>query len=349
MSRIARIAVTIGDPAGVGAEIALKALQDESLASSAQWILVADSAALRAAGRIAGIDPAALPCKILETETLAASHNIEFGQLRAEYGTAAIAYVRRAVELCMNGETDAMVTAPLNKEAVALSGRAFSGHTEYIAELTGSAESCMLLYSEKLATVHVSTHISLQQACQIDRARILRTIQLGNDALLWMRQRAPRIAVCGLNPHAGEHGLFGSQDAEYIAPAIAEARASGIDCSGPHSADTIFIRALRGEFDLIVAMYHDQGHIPMKLIDFAGGVNVSLGMPIIRTSVDHGTAFDIAGRNLADATNMKAAMRLALRMVQGKFELAADSIAGNINGEVAGAAAATQGRFGSGH
>ncbi len=243
MSRIARIAITIGDPAGVGAEIALKALQDESLASSAQWILIADSAALRAAGRIAGIDPAALPCKILETGTLAASHNIEFGQLRTEYGAAAIACVRRAVELCMSGETDAMVTAPLNKEAVALAGRAFSGHTEYIAELTGSAESCMLLYSEKLATVHVSTHISLEQACQLDRARILRTIQLGNDALQWMRQRAPRIAVCGLNPHAGEHGLFGNQDADSIAPAIAEARALGIDCSGPHSADTIFIRA----------------------------------------------------------------------------------------------------------
>ena len=136
---------------------------------------------------------------------------------------------------------------------------------------------------------------------------------------------APRIAVCGLNPHAGEHGLFGRQDAEIIVPAIAEARALGIDCSGPHSGDTIFVRALRGEFDLIVAMYHDQGHIPMKLIDFEGGVNVSLGLPIIRTSVDHGTAFDIAGRNQADATNMKAAMRLAVRMAEGKLSLSSNS------------------------
>jgi len=173
--------------------------------------------------------------------------------------------------------------------------------------------------------VHVSTHISLEQACHLNRAHIVRTIQLGNDALLWMRHRAPRIAVCGLNPHAGEHGLFGLQDAEIIAPAIAEARALGIDCSGPHSPDTIFVRALRGEFDLIVAMYHDQGHIPMKLIDFEGGVNVSLGLPIIRTSVDHGTAFDIAGRNQADATNMKAAMRLAVRMAEGKFALSGNS------------------------
>jgi 4-hydroxythreonine-4-phosphate dehydrogenase len=252
---------------------------------------------------------------------------------------AAIAYVRRAVELCMSGEADAMVTAPLNKEAVTLSGRAFSGHTEYIAELTGAPEPRMLLYSEKLATIHVSTHISLEQACRLDRRRIVETIRLGNDALLWMRRRAPRIAVCGLNPHAGEHGLFGAQDAAIIAPATEEARALGIDCSGPHSPDTIFVRALRGEFDLIVAMYHDQGHIPMKLIDFTGGVNVSLGLPIIRTSVDHGTAFDIAGRNQADAANMKSAMRLAVRMAEGKLALASAAAepakAGSANSESA--------------
>jgi len=321
MSGLARIAISIGDPAGIGAEIALKALQDQSVASLAQWILIADSAALTAARQVTGIDPGSLPCVLADTGALAADHVIEFGQLRAAYGLAAIAYVRRAVELCVNGEADAMVTAPLNKEAVTLSGQAFCGHTEYIAELTGAPEPRMLLYSEKLATVHVSTHISLEQACRLDRAHILHTIQLGNDALLWMRRRAPRIAVCGLNPHAGEHGLFGRQDAEIIVPAIAEARTLGIDCSGPHSPDTIFVRALRGEFDLIVAMYHDQGHIPMKLIDFEGGVNVSLGLPIIRTSVDHGTAFDIAGRNQADATNMKAAMRLAARMAEGKLAL----------------------------
>lgn len=322
MSRLARIAISIGDPAGVGAEIALKALRDEATAALAHWILIADPAALQAAGRLSGIDPATLPCTLVDTGTLPADHAVAFGHLRAEYGLAAIAYVRRAVELCMSGEADAMVTAPLNKEAVTLSGCAFTGHTEYIAELTGAPEPRMLLYSEKLATIHVSTHIPLEQACQLDSARIVETIRLGHDALLWMRRRAPRIAVCGLNPHAGEHGLFGSQDAAIIAPAIAEARALGIDCSGPHSPDTIFVRALRGEFDLIVAMYHDQGHIPMKIIDFTGGVNVSLGLPIIRTSVDHGTAFDIAGRNQADATNMKSAMRLAVSMAEGKLALA---------------------------
>src|SRR5580704_13137137 len=325
MSKLARIAISIGDPAGVGAEIALKALRDDSVASLAQWILIADSAALNAVGRFSGIDPATLPCTLVQTGTLPANHTVAFGHLRAEYGLAAIAYVRRAVELCMSGEADAMVTGPLNKEAVTLSGQPFCGHTEYIAELTGAPEPRMLLYSEKLATVHVSTHISLRQACRLDRAHIVRTIQLGNDALLWLHRRAPRIAVCGLNPHAGEHGLFGREDAEIIVPAIAEARALGIDCSGPHSGDTIFVRALRSEFDLIVAMYHDQGHIPMKLIDFEGGVNVSLGLPIIRTSVDHGTAFDIAGRNQADPTNMKAAMRLAVSMAEGKLALAGAS------------------------
>jgi 4-hydroxythreonine-4-phosphate dehydrogenase len=326
MTRLPRIAISIGDPAGIGAEIALKALQDGSVSSLAQWLLISDSAVLSAAERVSGIDPRTLACSLIETGALASDHVVALGQLRAEYGLAAIAYVRRAVELCMNGEADAMVTAPLNKEAVTLSGQGFSGHTEYIAELTGAPEPRMLLYSEKLATVHVSTHISLEQACHLDRAHIVRTIQLGNDALLWLRRAAPRIAVCGLNPHAGEHGLFGRQDAEIIAPAIAEARSLGIDCSGPHSPDTIFVRALRGEFDLIVAMYHDQGHIPMKLIDFEGGVNVSLGLPIIRTSVDHGTAFDIAGRNQADPENMKAAMRLSARMAEGKFALSGESI-----------------------
>lgn len=319
MNRLPRIAISIGDPAGVGAEIALKALADPDLQPLAEWLLVADSAALQAAARTCGINSDALPCKRVATGALPTEHNVAFGQLRAEYGLAAISYVRRAVELCQAGEADAMVTAPLNKEAVTLSGQAFSGHTEYIAQLTGATESRMLLYSDKLATVHVTTHVPLERACQADQHRIVRTIQLGHEALRLMRQRAPRIAVCGLNPHAGEHGLFGTQDEAVIAPAIAEARALGIDCSGPYPADTIFLRGLRGEFDLIVAMYHDQGHIPMKLVDFTGTVNVSLGMPIIRTSVDHGTAFDIAGRNMADPANMKAAMRLVVQMATGKL------------------------------
>jgi len=218
-----------------------------------------------------------------------------------------------------------MVTAPLNKEAVTLSGRVFSGHTEYIAELCGATESRMLLASERLATVHVTTHVPLRDACALDTGRILRTIQLGNDAMKLLGFARPRIAVCGLNPHAGEHGLFGSEDERFIAPAIEQACREGIVCSGPHAGDTIFLQASRGAYDRVVAMYHDQGHIPMKLIDFEGTVNISLGIPIIRTSVDHGTAFDIAGKNLADPRSMKQAMRLAVRMATTRRSAALQS------------------------
>jgi len=174
----------------------------------------------------------------------------------------------------------------------------------------------MLLASERLATVHVSTHVSLRHACELETARIARTIELGNQAMQLLGFARPRIAVCGLNPHAGEHGLFGDEDARFIGPAIEAMRANGVDCSGPHAGDTIFLQAARGGYDLVVAMYHDQGHIPMKLIDFEGTVNVSIGIPIIRTSVDHGTAFDIAGQNKVDAHSMKQAMRMAARMAQ---------------------------------
>jgi 4-hydroxythreonine-4-phosphate dehydrogenase len=316
-----RIAVSIGDPAGVGAEIALKALADAGLRAMAQWIIVGDHAALEAAslGYRERLHP---HVHVLRAGALAPEATIRFGELSAEYGAAAAEYVRRATMMCLAGEADAMVTAPLNKEAVTLSGKAFTGHTEYIAELCGATESRMLLASEKLSTVHVSTHIALEDACKLDRTRIVRTIQLGAEAVALMHGRAPRIGVAGLNPHAGEHNLFGRQDSEIIAPAVEEARAQGFACSGPHPPDTIFLRGVRGEFDLIVAMYHDQGHIPMKLIDFDRTVNISLGIPIIRTSVDHGTAFDIAGKGRADASNMQAAMRMAAKMAGGRTTLA---------------------------
>lgn len=323
MIRRPRIAITIGDPAGVGAEVALKALSQATAEdrNAADWLLLGDPVALTAAANITGLALDALPCTILARHTLPDAP-LRFGQLDAACGLAAIDYVRHATELCLSGHADALVTAPLNKEAVTLSGMAFTGHTEYIAQLCAATESRMLLVSEKLATVHVSTHVPLEQACRLDQQRIVRTIELGDAALRLMLGRAPRIAVCGLNPHAGEHNLFGRQDSDIIAPAIAEAVARGHLCTGPHPADTVFLRGLRGDFDLIVAMYHDQGHIPMKLIDFESTVNVSLGIPIIRTSVDHGTAFDIAGKNLADPRNMLAAMRLAARMATGRIAAA---------------------------
>ena len=305
------IAITVGDPAGIGPEVVLKALDDTSLHALANWIVVADAAVMRQAEAYTGLR---LEGAQLHDARSLGETEIPTGKLDARCGVAAVDYVRTATELCLAGKADAMVTAPLNKEAVTLSGRPFTGHTEYIAELCGATESRMLLASDKLATIHVSTHMPLRRACDLNTTRIVRTIELGNEAVKLLGHPRPRVAVCGLNPHAGEHGLFGEEDERFIAPAIEAARAKGIECSGPHAGDTVFLQASRGAYDLVVAMYHDQGHIPMKLIDFEGTVNISLGIPIIRTSVDHGTAFDIAGRNVADARSMKQAMRIAARM-----------------------------------
>jgi 4-hydroxythreonine-4-phosphate dehydrogenase len=310
------IAITMGDPAGVGPEIVVKALADRELAFLARWLVVGDGRVLEMAERIAGLKLDA--AELIDVNTLGDLKDFRFGRLDARCGQAAVAYVRAATELCLNGKADAMATAPLNKEAVTLSGMAFSGHTEYIAELCGASESRMLLASERLSTVHVTTHVPLRQACDLTGARVTRTIELGDEAMKLLGFAQPRIAVCGLNPHAGEHGLFGFEDEQVIRPAIQAARAKGIDCSGPHAGDTVFLQAARGAYDLVVAMYHDQGHIPMKLIDFEGTVNISLGIPIIRTSVDHGTAFDIAGANRADPRSMKQAMRMAARMAAAR-------------------------------
>lgn len=312
LENIPTIALTMGDPSGVGSEVILKALADSQLTPLARWIVVGDARVMKMTEEITGVRLQA--ARLRDVATLGDTADFAFGRLDARCGAAAVEYVRIATEMCLRGEADAMVTAPLNKEAVSLSGRPFSGHTEYIAELCGATESRMLLCSERLSTVHVTTHIALRLACNSDTPRILRTIELGDDAMKLLGFAQPRIAVCGLNPHAGEHGLFGDEDAQFIVPAIELARRKGILCSGPHAPDTVFLQASRGAFDLVVAQYHDQGHIPMKLIDFEGTVNISLGIPVIRTSVDHGTAFDIAGKNLADARSMKQAMRIAARM-----------------------------------
>jgi len=311
------IVLTMGDPAGIGPEIVLKALADPDLAPLARWIVAGDAAVLEQAEAVTGLKLSA--AELRDVGAIRPGAPFSFGRLDAACGAAGLEYVRVATLMCLGGEASAMVTAPLNKEAVVLSGRAFTGHTEYIAELSGATESRMLLWSERLSTVHVTTHVALRQACDVDPRRVLRTIELGNDAMKLLGFECPRIAVCGLNPHAGEHGLFGEEDQSLILPAVAAARERGIDASGPHAPDTVFLQALRGAYDLVVAMYHDQGHIPMKLVDFEGTVNISLGIPIIRTSVDHGTAFDIAGANRADARSMKQAMRVAAKMAASRL------------------------------
>lgn len=310
-----RLAITLGDPAGIGPEIVLKALADPAILALAHHVVVGDRAALERT------DPAATAAllrqpnvSLVDPGALRDTSDWVAGKLSAECGAAAVCYVKAATEMCLRGDVAAMVTAPLNKEAVTLSGMPFTGHTEYIAQLCGAGESRMLLINDKLAVVHVTTHVALRNACEVSRQRIVRTIELGCQAMRRLGFPAPRIAVCGLNPHAGENGLFGAEDAGAIRPAIEEVHQRGIPCEGPLAADTVFLMAARGRYDLVVAMYHDQGHIPMKLLDFEGTVNISLGLPVIRTSVDHGTAYDIVGRNQADPRSLKAAIRRAAAM-----------------------------------
>jgi len=325
------IAISMGDPAGIGPEIIVKALADHALLPMARWVIVGDADIWRETVATLAIDvPAVVVQRLQDADARSSTVFLDrqqlqgvslcAGKLSAACGRAALEYVRTATLLALDREVDAMATAPLNKEAVVLAGVHFTGHTEYIAELCGAADSRMLLINDRLRVVHVTTHCSLRQACEPTVERILRTIELGHECLQLLGLQSSRIAVCGLNPHAGENGLFGNEDTALILRAVQAALAAGINCQGPFPADTLFTKAVRGEFDLVVAMYHDQGHIPMKLMDFQNTVNVSLGLPIIRTSVDHGTAFDIAGKNCADATNMKAALRLAVSMAQRRFQ-----------------------------
>ncbi len=311
-----KIAISMGDAAGVGPEVILAALADPGLRGLGQWRVVGSPAVMARTAQALAVEP--LPREwVLDAADLDAGE-VETGELSAACGRAAVDCVRMAAEMCLEGQADAMTTAPVNKEAVTLAGIPFTGHTEYIAQTTGAQDSRMLLVSERLRVVHVTTHVSLRQACEATPQRIERTIELANEALAWMGLEGGRIVVCGLNPHAGEHGLFGDEDERVIRPAVGAAREKGIRCEGPAPADTVFLQALQGRYDLVVAMYHDQGHIPIKLIDFERTVNVSLGLPIIRTSVDHGTAFDIAGQGKANPENMKAALRLAVTMAENR-------------------------------
>ncbi len=304
------IAVTMGDRNGVGPEVIVKALADPAIAALARWIILGDPAVLEGAERLTGM-------RLPEARIVEPQRPLPDGrgsETRGRGGRVEVAAIREAVRLCLAGEAAAMVTAPVNKEAINQAGERFTGHTELIAELCGVADPRMMLASDRLRVVHVTTHIPLREACRLDTSRILRTIELSHEAMRRLGFNEPRIAVCGLNPHAGEHGLFGDEEERFIAPAIARAHSQGIGCEGPLPPDTVFWKALRGAYDLVVALYHDQGHIPMKLVAFENAVNVTLGLPIIRTSVDHGTAYDIAGKNLADPGSMKSALRMAATM-----------------------------------
>jgi len=300
-----RLIVSAGDPAGIGPEVTVKALARPEVRALADLAVAGDPGQLVATAERLGL-PA--PERV---EPAGDAGGVRPGRLSAEGGAAAVAAVRRAVELVRAGVYDGLVTAPINKEAMRLAGFPWPGHTELLAELAGAADVRMLLVTDALRVVHVTTHRSLRSAIEAaTRDRVLRTIELGAEGARRLGVARPRLAVAGINPHAGEGGLFGDEEAREIAPAVEAARAVGIEASGPWPADTLFWRAARGDFDLVVAMYHDQGHIPVKLGGFDEGVNVTLGLPFARSSVDHGTAFDIAGRGIARWQSMAAAIRV---------------------------------------
>jgi 4-hydroxythreonine-4-phosphate dehydrogenase len=320
------LGITMGDASGIGPEIALMAYKKGEFTHD--FVVVGDGAILERCNELLNLQAPLRPIATVEEYAagalnvldlgLMAKDDLKIGQISKKTGHAALCYVQRATELALAGAIDAIVTLPMNKEATQLSEPNFTGHTEFIAELCGQRDVTMMLASERLIVTHVSTHVSLQQAiAQVKQERIVKVIELTHEAVRRLRPRA-RIAVAGLNPHAGEHGAFGREDLEEIAPAIEQARRAGYEVYGPEPGDTVFYRAVvRHAFDAVVCMYHDQGHIPMKLLDFEGGVNVTLGLPIIRTSVDHGTAFDIAYQGVASTQSIAKAFEMAASMVTG--------------------------------
>jgi 4-hydroxythreonine-4-phosphate dehydrogenase len=284
-----RVAVTEGDPAGIGPEIARRAAADPRVLDVCEPVLY-------------GAPP---------------GRAFAAGLLAAEAGRAAYEAIVRAVDDARRGIVSAVATAPINKEAFRLAGLPWSGHTDLLAHLTGAPHVAMMFYSDELRVVLATVHVPLAEVPRLLTIdSLMKTIGLAARELPRFGFVTPRLAVAGLNPHAGEHGLFGCEERDVIVPAIAQCRARGIDAAGPFPADTVFLRARRGEFDAVIACYHDQGLIPVKLVAFGRSVNVTLGLPIIRTSVDHGTAFDIAGKGVADPESLIAAVLLAARLAR---------------------------------
>jgi 4-hydroxythreonine-4-phosphate dehydrogenase len=321
-----RLAITMGDPAGIGPEIVAGALAGPDLGATIR--VIGDEARLRDAAQRVGV---ALAIQVVSDvdesirDGAVAVHQIgelpadlPYGQVSAAAGAASFAYLEHAIALARAGHVDAIVTAPIHKEAWHLAGIDYPDHTETLAHLTGAPRHAMMLATDELRTVLVTTHVSLAKALTlITTDRVLKAIELAHEEMRAQGIRNPRVAVAGVNPHAGEGGMFGDEEITAIAPAVDAARAKGIDATGPHPPDTVFMRARAGEFDIVIAQYHDQGLIPVKLLGIDDGVNATLGLPFVRTSVDHGTAFDIAGKGIADPESMITAVLLAARLARG--------------------------------
>jgi 4-phospho-D-threonate 3-dehydrogenase / 4-phospho-D-erythronate 3-dehydrogenase len=331
--RLPRIAVTMGDPAGIGPEVVLKALADPEIRSLCAPVIIGDAQLLAHTARTLDLQCGyeivrkgeALPDHfrdpiIYHLDNLAGP--IEPCVESGAAGKAAASYIESAVELCASGSVDAITTAPINKRSLFLGGFSFPGHTEFLAHLTGTEEYAMAFVADNLRIVLLSTHVPLSEAIRlVERDRFVRVIRLTHRELMRWGIKRPRIAVAALNPHGAEGGLFGVEEAAEIMPAVEICRRSDeFDVEGPFSADTIFLRASRGEFDAVVSCYHDQAMIPVKCLSFGEAVNVTLGLPFIRTSVDHGTAFDIAGKGVAEHSSMMAAIRLAAKLVSQSDE-----------------------------
>lgn len=321
------IGITMGDAAGIGPEVIVRALAHDDVHDACRPLVIGDAGRLRKAMAVVG--------STLELHTITAPAEANFkrgqiecidlglipddlpwGKVSSVAGDAAYHYIAKTVELIEAGELDAICTAPLNKEALHAGGHIFPGHTELLAHLTGTEEVSMMLVTPKMKVIHVTTHMGIIDAiARINPGLVTRTIERAHETLTRADKQNPRIAVCGINPHAGENGLFGyGEEEEKIVPAINALRERGWDVEGPLPADTLFFRAGRGDFDCVVAMYHDQGHGPVKVMGLEAGVNVTVGLPVIRTSVDHGTAFDIAGKGIADERSLIEALHQAVEL-----------------------------------
>jgi len=321
------IVITMGDPAGVGPEIIMRSLAHPEVYAMCRPLVIGDAGRLLKAAALvdSALGVRAVPgpgaarfqhgtVEVVDLGLVPA--DLPFGQVSAVAGEAAFRFIERACQLVVAGEADAICTAPISKEALHAAGHRYPGHTELLAHLTGTPEVSMMLTAPKLRVIHVTTHMGLLDAiARIDPGLVERTIVRGHETLVKAGIADPRIGVCAINPHAGENGLFGhGEEAEKIAPAIAACRARGWTVEGPLPADTLFFRAGRGDFDLVVAMYHDQGHGPVKVLGIEAGVNITVGLPVVRTSVDHGTAFDIAGTGKADERSLLEALRQAVEL-----------------------------------
>ncbi len=323
------IGITMGDPAGIGPEIILKSFENPSIRKR-RVVVIGDYGVMQAAAvmlktlsfrikKVRSISECDFSRDILNVIDLRLIRleDLVSCKVSALSGNAAFQCIKEAVRLIMEGYIETLVTAPVNKEALHLAGNNYPGHSEILASLSGTRDFAMLLHSNKLNVIHVSTHVSLAEAVgMVKRDRIEKVTGLTYDTMTKLCKGKPRIAVAGLNPHSGENGLFGDEEIKEIIPAVSNLKMKGWDVTGPVPPDTVFLQAIGGQYDLVVAMYHDQGHIPLKLTGFRKGVNITLGLPFVRTSVDHGTAFGIAWQGKADEGSMTEAIKLAIRLAQ---------------------------------